>query len=309
MFPGGEDLSMVKILGTGLSGLVGSRITELLQDKYDFENLSLETGFDITDKKSINGRIENSGSSKLVLHMAAKADVDSCEKDKSFGEKGDAWRINVLGTQNLVDACKKSKKKIIYISTDFVFDGEKPQDESYNEEDLPNPINWYGQTKYEGERVIKESGLPFIIARIAYPYRSNFPGKLDFVRAMIAKLKGGETINGITNHIMSPTFIDDIAKALDRLINIILKQDITGVYHVVGSQFVSPYEAALSISRIFGFPPSLIAKTTKEDYFRGGAPRPFNLSLKNDKIQKLGLKMSTFKEGLKKIGRQLATSN
>lgn len=295
---------MIKILGTGLSGLVGSRITELLQEKYEFENLSLDTGFDITDKASIRDKIENS-SSELVLHMAAKADVDSCEKDKSLGRLGDAWKINVRGTKNVVGVCAKSKKKIIYISTDFVFDGEKQQFESYNEQDLPNPINWYGQTKYEGEKVVRESGLPFIIVRIAYPYRARFLTKKDFARAILLRLSKGETVQAITDHIMTPTFVDDIARALDELI----KAGSEGIYHVVGSQTLSPYDAALLIARTFGFDEYLVNKTTREDYFKGGATRPFNLSLKNDKIQKLGVKMKTFEEGLKEIRRQLATSN
>lgn len=283
-------MAKTKVLGTGLSGLVGSRIIELLQDEYDFENLSLETGIDITDRQQVEQKI-NRSQAKVILHLAAKADVDGCEKDKPLGKKGNAWRINVEGTKNIVDTAKKAKKKIIYISTDFVFDGENAP---YVEDDVVRPINWYGQTKYEGEKVVASSGLPFIIARIAYPYRANFPLKQDFVRAIRNKLEQGDKIRAVADHIMTPTLIDDIAVALDRLI----KENATGIYHVVGGEFISPYDAAIIIANAFGFSALKIVQTTRKEYFAHRATRPFNLSLKNDKIQKLGVKMKTFKEGL-----------
>lgn len=110
----------MKILGTGLNGLVGSRIVELLKDKYEFENLSLSTGVDITDRNIVLEKIKSSDA-EVVLHLAAKTDVDGCELDKPLGEKGEAWKINVKGTQNIADGCLKFNKKLIYISTDFAF--------------------------------------------------------------------------------------------------------------------------------------------------------------------------------------------
>ena len=135
---------------------------------------------------------------QIVLHMAAKTNVDGCEEDKArdkeileykdpqkqeqaWMEEKTAWTINVFGTQNIIDACQKTNKKLIYISTDFVFDGTK---KAYSEEDKPNPINWYAKTKYEGEKIIQNSGLDYVIARIAYPYRAFFERK-DFVRAIL----------------------------------------------------------------------------------------------------------------------------
>ncbi len=293
-------MAKVKILGTGLSGLVGSRITELLSDKYEFENLSLETGIDITDKSAIE-KIVNDFSGEIILHLAAKADVDKCEKDKPEGENGAAFKINVLGTQNLIDAAKKTGKKIIYISTDFVFSGENTPEEGYSEEDKPSPVNWYGQTKFEGEKRISSSGLAFIIARICYPYRTSFPLKKDFFRAILERLKEGKEVRAITDHLMTPTFIDDIAFGLDQL----METKSQGIYHVVGSQFITPHEAALLIAKTFNLDSPLIKKTTRGEYFKEGAKRPFNLSLRNDKIQKLNVKMKTFEEGLEEIKKQL----
>ncbi|MFH1832573.1 MAG: SDR family oxidoreductase [Candidatus Levyibacteriota bacterium] len=287
----------MKILGTGLSGLIGSRLVELL-DEYEFENLSRETGFDIIDKEKLIENI-NSSDASIIFHLAAKTDVDECEKDKSLGENGEAWKINVLGTENVVQACQLSKKKLIYVSTDFVFDGRNPPSDGYSEDENPNPINWYSKTKFEGEKIVQNSNLDWIIIRLAYPYRSNFVKK-DFVRLLIEKFNKNEKLAMVTDHIMTPTFIDDIAGAFD----ILIKQNQKGIFHVVGSQSLTPYDAACLIAKIFDFDASLIEKTTREEFFKGRAPRPFNVSLGDDKIRRLGVRMKTFEEGLLEIKKQ-----
>lgn len=278
------------ILGIGLSGLVGSRIQELLSG-YNFQDVSLSTGVDITRQEGVSDIVEKS-EAKVVVHLAAKADVDGCEEDKALGENGDAWKINVQGAQNVINACLKCNKKLIYISTDFVFDGVK---EFYSEEDNPNPVNWYGETKYQAEKLVKKSGLDYLVVRIAYPYRKTFELKKDFVRAIKDRLEQKLPVTGITDHIMTPTFIDDIAFALDALI----RKNASGIYHVTGSSYITPYDAAVDIAGKFGLDQSLISKTTREEYFAGKATRPFKLALKNDKIKALGVLMKTFAEGLK----------
>lgn len=321
-----------KILGTGLTGLVGSRIVELLKDKYEFENLSLETGVDITDKETVAKKIVDT-SAEIVLHLAAKTDVDSCEKDREKDTKilsgfhyakfnsasssegipkqvqnngfvtvNSAWAINVEGTRNIVEAAKKNGKKIIYISTDFIFDGTR---DFYEEEDNPNPINWYGVTKYEGEKIVQDSNVPSLICRLAFPYRANFPLKKDFVRGILERLKNGQEIKMVKDEIITPTFIDDISHALDLLIS----QETVGIYHVAGGSSHTPLEIAHLLAHLFNLDESLISETTREAYFAGRAPRPFSLKLKNDKLAKLGVKMSFLDEGLKKIKDQLITHN
>ncbi len=287
----------MKILGIGLSGLVGSKIVDLLRDHYEFDDLSISTGFDITDKQSISEAIISSNAT-IVLHLAAKTDVDGCEKDKPLGISGDAWKINVEGTKNVINACARSGKKLIYVSTDFVFDGKK--EKPYGEEDAPSPINWYGQTKYEGEKLVVSSSLSWVILRLAYPYRANFQ-KRDFARVLIDRLKNGEKVSLITDHIMTPTFADDLSYALEIIIN----KESLGIFHAVGSQFVSPFEAGVIISNIFGFDKNLLQKTTRGEFFKNRAPRPFNLALKNDKIQKLGIRMKSFEEGVLGVRKQL----
>ncbi len=290
----------MKILGTGLDGLVGSRIVELLSSKYQFENNSISTGLDITDRDAVLEKIKTSNA-QVVLHLAAKTDVDGCEKDKALAKDGEAWKINVEGTRNVVDACDESGKKLIYISTDFVFDGENPPSLGYDENDSPNPLNWYAKTKYEGEKLVQGSKCPWTIIRIAYPYRLSFV-KNDFVRAILKRLETGMTVFAVSDHIFTPTFIDDIAFA----INMLIRKEERGLFHVVGSQHLSPYEAALMIADAFSFDRKNIIKTTRSEYFKQRAYRPFKLVLKNDKIENLGIKMRTLKEGLRELKKQIS---
>jgi len=288
----------MKILGTGLSGLIGSRIIDLLKNRYEFENLSTSTGFDITQKQVVERKIVSSDAS-IILHLASKTDVDGCEKDKKEEINSVAWRVNVEGTRNIVQACKKSGKKIVYFSTDLVFDGKK--EEPYTEEDKPDPINWYAKTKFEGEKIIEESGIPYLILRISYPYRAKFEKKSDFVRTILKRLKEKQSINAIYDHIVTPTFIDDIAEAL----NVLITNNNDGLFHVVGDQYITPYDAVLLIADLFDYDKSMIQKTTRAEYFKNKAPRPFHLALKNDKIEKLGIKMKTFEQGLFEIQNQI----
>jgi len=291
----------MKILGTGLNGLIGSRIVELLSGEYEFENISRSNGIDITNESQVLQKVGDCDS-PLILHLAGKTDVDACEKDKELGEEGEAWKINVFGTKNILKAAEKSGKKLIYISTDLVFDGKKNTQEGYTEEDKPSPVNWYAQTKYEGEKLVQKGNAHWIIVRIAYPYRAIFEKK-DFVRVLIDKFEQKEKLYMIKNHIMSPTFIDDVAGAIDTVI----KNNLSGIYHAVGSQFVSPYDAAVIIASEFSFDKNLIEQTSREEFFRNRAERPFFLGLKNDKIEKFGVKMKSFEEGIKEIKRQLKT--
>lgn len=290
---------MNKIIGTGLSGLVGSRVVELLGGSYAFEDISRKTGTDITDEGAVLSRLEESDA-PWIIHMAAYTNVDGAEEQKNLGEESDAWKINVLGTKNVVKAAEATGKKVIYISTDFVFDGESTPKGGYTEEDIPSPVNWYAMTKYEGEKQVQASMAPWLIIRIAYPYRATFE-KNDFMRAIKNRLSQGLAIKAIDDHRFCPTFIDDIALALEKLI----KDDATGIYHAAGEESLSPYDAALEIAQTFGLDASLIGRTTRAEYFQGKAERPFDLSMNNAKIKSLGVRMKSFREGLQDIKYQL----
>ena len=291
---------MRKIFGIGITGLIGSRMVELLGDKYEFENLSIETGTNITDPSTLTGLAEDTEHDTVIL-LAAKADVDGCETDKEHGKDGAAWRINVDGAKNVIDACIKNKKHLIYISTDFVFHGDDTPDNGYVEESIPHPLNWYGHTKFEAEELVKASDIPYTILRPAYPYRSPFPLKKDFVQAILQRLQEKLPLSGVTDHVMTPTFVDDFAYAIDAVI----ANKATGIFHTVGSQAITPYDAIKTIGKVFGLDASYVTQTTREEFFKNRAPRPSNLHLNNDRIEQLGVQMKSFEEGLLALKAQI----
>mgnify|MGYP001567014129 CR=1 FL=1 len=286
----------MNIIGTGLSGLVGSRIVELLALDFSFENLSLETSVDITQKDVVSSRITAS-SATWVFHFAAKTDVDGCEKEKELGIASEAWKINVLATESVVAACKQTKKNLLYISTDFVFDGNGNE---YSEEDTPNPQSWYARTKHEGELRVQSMGKAGLIIRIAFPYRAVNSGKKDFFHRMMESLAGGKKLDAPADQLFVPTFIDDIAAA----VRLLVSKSASGVYHVVGSHALSPLEAGQKIAKTFGFDEQLVKPVAFAAFYAGRASRPFHAVLSNAKIAKFGLAMSTFDEGLAAIKKQ-----
>lgn len=286
---------MTRVLATGMTGLIGTRIKEVLP-QIGFISLSRQNNVDITDYKAVEEYMVEFPE-EYVLHMAAYADVDGCEKDRALGEQGDAWKINVTATKEIARLCLKYRKTLIYISTDFVFDGEKPEGEGYEENDATNPGNWYGETKLRGEEAVKNSGVLCAILRIAYPYGKSFAQKKDFVRIISERLKSQQEVKGVTDHIFVPTYIDDIALAIQKVIT----QHLTGVYHVVGSTPLTPFSAAQKIAQAVGVDPSIVLKTTRAEYFAGKAHRPFNLYLKNDKMKNLGLETRSFDQGLQEM--------
>lgn len=287
------DKQKRKLLTIGGTGLVGSRVNEILSQKYDIENFSSSTGVNITDKETLSPLKDDSLSDYVILY-AAKTDIDACEKDKDLGKEGEAYKVNVLGVENVIDALKNTNKKLIYISTDFVFSGENTPEKGYREEDPADPVDWYGQTKLMGENIVRNSALPYLICRIGYPYRVEFAKKNDYLRIILFRLKNNQPVKAISDHIMTPTFIDDIASALDYLIS---KKE-TGIFHVTGNQSLSPYDAALLIAEKFKLDKSLISPCLRAEFFKDRAPRPFNLTVNNDKIHKLGIEMKTFISGL-----------
>jgi dTDP-4-dehydrorhamnose reductase len=282
----------MKILGTGLTGLVGSRIVELLANEHQFENISRSTGVDITNKEQVTNAIVASDA-EVVLHLAAMTDVKGAELEKDQAEESSSWKINVIGTENIVLACQQTGKKLIYFSTDLVFDGENIPEGGYTETDKPHALNWYAETKYQGELRVQNITSSWIIMRPAYPYRANFEKK-DFVRVFQWLLQEKKSFTAITDRIITPTFIDDLAVAFDGL----LKQNATGIYHTTCREGISIYDAANLVARTFNLDASLISKTTRKEYLAGKPWEPLNSSLSIAKLQKLGIDMHSFEEGL-----------
>jgi dTDP-4-dehydrorhamnose reductase len=282
----------MKILGTGLNGLMGSRITELLSDVYEFENVSRSTGVDITNPDQVFQAISDS-KALVVMHLAAYTDVKTAEKEKDLGKDSEAWKINVLGTQNVAAACQKLNKKMIHFSTDLVVGGDDMPEGGFTEEAAANPLNWYAKTKYEGELTVKNNTTPWVIIRPAYPYRKEFT-KPDFVRFFKELLSSGKPVSVLTDRIITPTFIDDLAFAL----KVLIEKDATGIYNVVGSQILSIFDAVNIIAEKFNLDKSLIGKNTRAEFLVDRPSEPFSSALNNAKIKQIGAVMHTFEEGL-----------
>lgn len=247
----------MKIAVTGVNGLVGSRVAELLKEKHTiipFESRDL----DITDGETVSS-VLGKKDYDLLLHMAAYTNVDGAET-----EKDKAHAVNVEGTKNLFDAVTAAGKKMIYISTDFVFDGKIPP---FDEESKPNPIGYYGQTKYEGEQVLNNQAM---IVRISYPYGFPSEKKPDFVQRLRQVLEHNKAITMIADSAMTPTFIDDIALGLEYLATHYKPE----IYHLVGGKSYTPFEVGTSIAKHYELPESLIMPTTYKDYMKGKAARP-----------------------------------
>jgi dTDP-4-dehydrorhamnose reductase len=292
-----------KVIGTGLSGLVGSRIVELLKDKFEFIDFSLDSGVNVLDKENLATAFGKNKDAVAVLHLAAFTDTNAAWEQR--GDKsGICYQLNVEGTRNILELAKKNNQYLIYISTDFVFDGSKIT--PYTEKDTPNPIEWYGETKYLGEKLILDSSYSnYNISRITYPYRANFGTKVDIIRKILAKLQNGEEVRMFTDQVCTYTFIDDIATSLGYF----LENKNTGTYHLVGSSSHSPYGMAKLVASTFCFDQNLVKPSSLEDYIKsqpeGSRPWQKTLITSNQKAVKLGLSFKTLSEGLDEIKKQI----
>lgn len=258
---------MLKVAITGGDGLVGSRIIELLNSDFQFINLPQKI-MNITDKNQVFQVLKDLNFD-IFLHLAAYTNVAAAETNKDL-----CFKINVDGTKNVFEVVSFKKKKFIFISTDFVFDGKNPP---YFEESTPNPLGVYAQSKYEGEKIIEDKGM---IIRISYPYRANFPKKNDFFRTFKTYLEQKKPLSMITNSLMTPTFIDDIAYGLKYLI----KNYSPEIFHLTGAKAISPYQAAIIIAEKFNLDKSLIGKTTYDEYIKNKPGIPQYADIKSKKI-------------------------
>lgn len=276
---------MLKIAITGSTGLVGSRVVELLHDEFEFIELTIDK-FDMTEESHVH-KVLQYLDFDVFLHLAAYTNVEKAETEPEL-----AYKLNVDATRYLFEAVQNKNAKFIYISTDFVFDGKNPP---YYEDSVPNPLSVYGKTKWEGEQVIKDAGM---IVRICYPYRAKFDDKKDIVRTIKSLLEQGKTLTMVEDTDMTPTFVDDIAYALKYLMNNYSPE----IFHIVGADIVSPFAAGKLIAKTFGLDESLVNPTTFTEYFKGKAPRPQHAEMRTKK--NTFYKMKTFEEGLQVIKKQ-----
>ena len=291
------------IIGSGLSGMIGSRFTEMFASDFNFINLDLTNNINITNPVQID-QVLSQHPSTTVIHLAAFTNVSQAYQENG-NQQGMVYQVNVIGTQNIANACQKYNHYLIHISTDYVFDGKNPPAAGYQETDQPHPIEWYGQTKLWAEQAVIDSGCQHVIARLAFPFRSHFPAKPDLVRNILEKLKTNSLYPMFTDQIITPTFVDDICQAL----KIFIEKKPQGIYHVVGSTFLSSYDLALKIAQVFNLK-AMIKPGSFKDYLKQDSrPRNQYSKISNAKLKKdLGIKMKTIDTALLTLKDQLAVS-
>lgn len=238
--------------------MVGSRFIELYKDSYDIVAPTIEE-LDFLDFSATRELVKKENP-KMLINFAAITNVEGSEKEKDDLD-GITYKVNTGAVENLSDIANDFDLHLVHISTEYVFDGEKA-DGPYTEEDTPNPINWYGKTKYLAEQAIIESGCVSTIIRIAMPYTSEFPLKKDIARRFLEVLRGGEEIRAISDSEITPVFIDDIASALDA----ILKEKAQGIYHVVPDNHTTPFGFASLIADTFNLNKALIKELGFDEY-------------------------------------------
>ena len=290
-----EGNKIKKILVTGTSGLLGSKIVEQARKHYEIiptygtKPLFLNSvKMDITDERNVR-RVFNNFMPDIVVHPAADTNVDRCEVEKKH-----AWEVNAEGTRNIAKVCDRMKAKIVYVSTDYVFDGDKGL---YTEKEEPNPANYYGLTKLEGEKYVTEMCKDHVIVRTSVLYGWH-PWKSNFVKWVIQSLTENKQISVVNDHYNSPTLAYNLAEVILGII----KKDLKGLYHTAGSERINRFEFALKIAKTFYLDASLIRPIEMRELKAWVAKRPRDSSLCVDKIPKeLKTKLLNVREGLKKM--------
>lgn len=271
----------MKLLITGASGLYGSKLAQMaLAQNYevyssDIQSLSVYGNFvklDISGKEQVEEAFKTI-KPDVVVHAATLTDVDKCELNKEL-----AWKVNVEGTKNIVEAAKTAGSFLIYISTDYVFSGETG---NYKETDKPDPINYYGITKLKAEEIVQTQKEHFI-ARPSVIYGSTpAAGKVNFALWLIETLRKGERVKIVTDQWNTPTLNTNLA---DMTLEVI-ERKLTGIYHMCGTTRVSRLEFAEQIADAFGLDKGLIDKVLSSQ-FTWPAKRPMDSSLDTSKAQK-----------------------
>ena len=270
----------MKIAVTGSDGMLGHDIVTVFNDDTDLINFTIND-FDITDLDKSLSKIREAKPDYLI-HTAAYTDVDGCEQDP---EK--AYLINGLGTRNIAMACEEIKCPIIYISTDYVFDGKS--DVPYSEWDLPAPVNKYGLSKLLGEQYVASLTNRFYIIRTSWLYGRN--GK-NFVETIVKLLSEKDEIDVVNDQVGSPTFTYDLAEKLKEIIG-----KGYGIYHITNSSSCSWYEFASEIARLKS--DKTIIKPTTTEKFNLPARRPSYSVLDNTMLRLEGMKeLRHWKEAL-----------
>lgn len=300
---------MKRLLVIGSTGLVGSKVREKAE-AYGYEAYGTQNArksshprnydLDIADLSAVM-RLADEISPVAIVNTAALHNVDYCENHRDEAE-----RVNVRGVKNLAEAASRYKARLVHLSTDYVFDGRTGH---YKESDRPNPLSYYALTKLEAEQAVSTTSS-FAVARPSVIYGWNkleakgtpsSSGKtINFAMYVLDKLVKKETIKAVTDQFSSPTFADNLADAVLKLVG----HQKNGVFHTAGRSCINRYDFALKIATTFGYPENLVQPTTSTD-FKQMAPRPQNSCLDVGMTEKaLGVRFLTVDEGIRQMKSQ-----
>jgi dTDP-4-dehydrorhamnose reductase len=271
----------MRILITGASGLFGSKLAQIAtQNQHQvyavfnqhFPPFGIPIIFDVTDKEQVDKTVMQVNP-EVIVHAAALSDVDKCEQNPEL-----AYKTNVYATQKIAKAAQANNAFLIYISTDYVFDGENG---NYTETDQPSPINYYGYTKLQAEEQIKKNTKNYCIARTSVIYGATpAVGKINFALWILNKLKNKESIKVFIDQYNSPTLNTNLS---DMILEI-AERKLTGTYHLSGATRISRHQFAILLAKAFNQDPNQLTPiNSKELVFP--AKRPKDSSLNTKKAQ------------------------
>lgn len=272
----------MKILILGSSGMLGKDLSIILSVQNEVVGKDIGD-LDITDAKGIYEEVA-AIRPQLVINAAAYTDVDGCELNRQL-----AFAVNAEGAKNVAMACAISRVKMVHFSTDYVFDGSSPG--PYQEEDPPNPLNVYGESKLSGERFIQGVLKDHLIIRTEWLYGRN--GK-NFVDTILKQASLQKELRVVNDQRGAPTFTKDLAKAVE----VLLPQPTTGIVHITNSGSCTWFQLAKKIMELKEFSHIQVRPTTSKDLNRP-ARRPENSVLDCSKFERIcGQKMRFWEEAL-----------
>jgi dTDP-4-dehydrorhamnose reductase len=282
---------VMRVLVTGASGLLGAVVAECFSSSghsvmgtYNLHALAGLARLEIRDRCQVMSTVRTFHPD-LIVHAAAMPNVDLCEV-----ERGSCYEVNIVGTQHIIESANIFKAKLVFFSSDYIFDGKSGP---YSEESAPNPINFYGACKLEAEDRIRKQLRDFVIIRTTVVYGWERQGK-NFVLSTIAKLKRGEEVRVPIDQVGTPTYANNIAEAL---VDLVRGRQI-GVFNVVGPELMDRYTFAKLVAETFGLSEALLIPTRTAD-IRQIASRPLMSGLKTDKLRSVSrMRMVPPKEGL-----------
>lgn len=296
----------MRILVTGSNGLLGQKLTALLQDDKDVFLIATARGksavkinrgeyhpMDISNRDNVESVLRLT-KPDVIINTAAMTQVDDCETQRDV-----CWKANVTSVEHLVRYCQSLHIHLIHVSTDFIFDGTHgPLDENAK----PNPVNYYGESKLAAEKVIQNSTITWAILRTVLVFGiTQDMSRSNIVLWVKKSLEQNKTIQVVNDQWRTPTLAEDLAIGC----YLAAKRRARGIYNISGKDFLSPYDIAIRTAEFFKLDKALI-NPTDSTKFTQPAKRPPKTGFIIDKARKdLGYEPRSFEEGLAILAEQI----